>query len=128
MRALLDTATFLWMCKDPSKLSPRALKILEDRSNELFLSAASALEIVVKSMRGKLDVGSPPAGFIRSNRELYGIRALPVDEESTFALERLPAIHGDPFDRLLIGQSIAHGLTLLTPDATIALYPIRTVW
>ena len=128
MRVLLDTATFLWICEAPRKLSPQAVRICEDGSNELFLSAASVFEIVVKSMNGKLKLGAPPAGYIRSQRELRGIRALPFDEEAAFAVARLPAIHRDPFDRILIGQSIAHGLTLLTPDATIALYPIRTAW
>jgi PIN domain nuclease of toxin-antitoxin system len=125
---LLDTATFLWICRQPTKLSRRAAAIYEDPSNETFLSPASAYEIVLRCNQGRLDVGGSPTSFIRSERERRRIRPLPIDEESTFAVERLPAIHRDPFDRLLIGQSIAHGLTILTPDATIALYPIRTVW
>ncbi len=128
LRLLLDTATFIWLCLEPDKLSKRAVAVYEDPSNDVFLSAASSFEIVVKTMRGKLDLGAPAAGFIRAEREQRGIRALPIDEESAFAIERLPKIHADPFDRILIGQSIAHGLTLLTPDATIALYPIRTIW
>ncbi len=125
---LLDTATFLWICRQPMKLSRRAASIYEDPSNEMYLSPTSAYEIVVKCNQGKLDVGGSPTSFIRAERERRRIRPLPFDEESAFAVERLPAIHADPFDRLLIGQSIAHGLTLLTPDATIALYPIRTIW
>lgn len=128
VKLLLDTATFIWICLEPEKLSPRAIDLFQDPSNDVFLSAVSSYEIVVKSMSGKLDLGAPAAGFIRSQREQRRIRALAIDEEAALAVTRLPAIHRDPFDRLLIGQSIAHGLTLLTPDATIALYPIRTVW
>lgn len=79
-------------------------------------------------MIGKLDLGVAPSHFIRSQRELRGIESLAIDEESTFAVERLPAIYADPFDRFFIAQSIAHEMTQLTPDATIARYPIRTAW
>ncbi len=124
----LDTATLLWICLAPDKLTVRAALLYQDPLNDVFPSAASSYEIVVKSAIEKLDLGVAPSRFIRSERELRGIEPLAIDEESTFAVECLPAIHADPFDRLLIAQSIAHGMTLLTPDAMITRYPIRTAW
>lgn len=128
MKVLLGTATFLWVVLSPSRLSSLAVRLYEDPLNEIYLSAASVYEVVVKAMLGKLDVGGSPSEFIRAERESRGILALPIDEEAAFAVERLPAIHADPFDRLLIAQSISSEMTLLTPDAVIARYPIRVAW
>ncbi|MEE8587378.1 MAG: type II toxin-antitoxin system VapC family toxin, partial [Acidobacteriota bacterium] len=58
----------------------------------------------------------------------YGIKPLPLDEESTFQIGRLPELHRDPFDRMLICQAIVHGLGILTPDELIHQYPVRTLW
>jgi PIN domain nuclease of toxin-antitoxin system len=128
VKVLLGTATFLWVVLSPSRLSSLAVRLYEDPLNEIYLSAASVYEVVVKAMLGKLDVGGSPSEFIRAERESRGILALPIDEEAAFAVERLPAIHADPFDRLLIAQSISSEMTLLTPDAVIARYPIRVAW
>ncbi len=127
MKILLDTATFLWVVLSPSRLSSVAVRLYEDPLNEVYLSAASVYEIVVKVMLGKLDVGGSPSRFVRAEREPRGILALPIDEDAAFAVERLPLIHADPFDRLLIAQSIASGMTLLTPDAVIARYPMLSI-
>jgi PIN domain nuclease of toxin-antitoxin system len=128
VKVLLDTVTFLWVVLSPSRLSSVAVKLYEDPLNDVYLSAASVYEVVVKVMLGKLDVGGSPTNFIRAERESRGILPLPIDEAAAFAVERLPAIHADPFDRLLIAQSIASEMTLLTPDTVIARYPIRAVW
>jgi len=61
-------------------------------------------------------------------REAYAIESLPLDEDSTLQISKLPDLHRDPFDRILISQAIAHGLTLLTPDQRIQAYPVRTIW
>ncbi|MGH7707213.1 MAG: type II toxin-antitoxin system VapC family toxin [Vulcanimicrobiaceae bacterium] len=128
MRGLLDTATFLWVCVEPRRLSARAARLIEDPANEIFLSAISVYEIVVKMRLGRLKLPEPAATYVRAERERRGILPLPLDEDAALAAERLPEIHKDPFDRLLIAQSIAAGLTLLTPDATIARYPILVEW
>lgn len=128
MKVLLDTATFLWITLAPHHLSATAVDLYQDSANEVYLSAAAAYEIIVKTMLGKLDLGAQPSAFVRSERESRGIWPLAVDEESAFAVERLPALHSDPFDRLMIAQSIVHGITLLTPDKQIARYPIRSTW
>ena len=69
-----------------------------------------------------------PTASSRTQREAHAIAALPLDEESALHLSRLPVLHRDPFDRMLVCQAIVHGLTILTPDPLIAQYPARTTW
>lgn len=70
----------------------------------------------------------PPQQFIPAQRRAHGIETLPLDEDAVLQLPRLPDIHKDPFDRMLICQAIAHGMTILTPDPLITRYPVRTAW
>ena len=72
--------------------------------------------------------GEPPAEFLRKARESGGIETLPIDENSVLQLPKLPRLHADPFDRILICQAIEHGLTVVTPDEAITQYPVRTMW
>jgi PIN domain nuclease of toxin-antitoxin system len=128
MRLLLDTCTFLWIVADAPELSRRARDLFQAADNEAYLSAASAWEIAVKHGLGRLPLPEAPDRFVREMREAHGIASLPVDEESSLHLSRLPALHDDPFDRVLVSQAIVHGLTILTPDALITQYPGRTIW
>ena len=128
MRLLLDTCTFLWVITDSSRLSVRALDLFRAHDHEVFLSAASAWEIATKYGLGRLPLPQSPEQFIPAMREHHGIEALAIDEESVLQQTRLPALHRDPFDRLLVCQAIVHGLTLLTPDPLISQYPARVVW
>lgn len=77
---------------------------------------------------GRLPLPQPPDQYIPAQRELHGIESLPLDEEATFYLSKLPEYHKDPFDRMLVCQAIVHGLTILTPDNLIQHYPARTIW
>ena len=128
MKVLLDTCTFLWMNLDSPELSAKARSLLESAESELYLSAISAWEIALKESIGRLRLPEPATRYIPSRRELYGIEALPLDEEAVLQLPKLPGIHNDPFDRMLVCQAIVHGLTLLTPDEEITRYPVRVVW
>ncbi len=128
MKLLLDAVTLLWMESATEKLSKRARELYENSDHQMYLSSISAYEIVVKARLGRLELGAPPGEFIASVRQKFGIESLPVTEESAFAVERLPPIHTDPFDRLMIAQSIVHAMTIVTPDATVARYPIRVLW
>ncbi|MDP2286257.1 MAG: type II toxin-antitoxin system VapC family toxin [Pseudohongiella sp.] len=131
MKLLLDTNIFLWAFGWPARLSATVRTALENPDNQLFLSAISPWEILVKHGKGKLQIntgGVPIEKFLITQREALGIESLPVTEAMAFQLLKLPPIHGDPFDRLLICQAIADGLTLVTPDAHISRYPIRTLW
>lgn len=128
MRVLVDTVTFLWLVIGSPRLSPRAVDLLQSPANDLFLSAASAWEIALKYAKGHLPLPQPPERLVPAQREAHGIEPLPVDEESTLHLARLPRLHRDPFDRLLVSQAIVHGLVILTPDPLVSQYPARTLW
>jgi PIN domain nuclease of toxin-antitoxin system len=128
MNILLDTCTFLWLISDSPELSANARSLFADPGNEVFLSVASAWEIIVKHNLGKLPLPEPPHDFIKNNRIRHRIETLPLEEAAVLQLSRLPEYHKDPFDRILICQAVAGGLTILTPDTHITQYPVRTEW
>ena len=78
--------------------------------------------------KGTLRLPVSPGRLIPDARKRYGISTLPVDEESALHLVKLPQLHADPFDRMLVSQAIVHGLTIVTPDPLVAQYPARTMW
>jgi PIN domain nuclease of toxin-antitoxin system len=125
---LLDSCTFLWLAGGGRKLSAVAASAVRDPSNEVFLSAVSSWEIVVKYGMGRLPLPEPPDRLIPTERRLRGITALAFDEDSAIQGLRLPQLHRDPFDRLLIAQAIALGLAIVTPDPLISQYPVRVIW
>ena len=128
MRLLLDTCAFLWLVTDSPLLAARARELFVDPDNEVFLSAVSSWEIAVKHGLGRLPLPRPPHELVPEERERHGIETLPLDEESALLLPRLPPLHRDPFDRMLVCQAMVHGLVILTPDRDIAAYPVRTAW
>ena len=128
MKLLLDTCAFLWIVADAPDLSRHARDIFQAADNEVYLSAASAWEIAVKHGLGRLPLPDSPDRFVREMREAHGIASLPIDEESALHVSRLPVLHRDPFDRMIVSQAIVHGLTILTPDPLITQYPGRTAW
>ena len=128
MNILLDTCTFLWIISDSAELSENSRQLFADPDNDVYLSVASAWEIIVKNSLGKLPLPAPPHDFIRLNRTSHRIESLPLDEAAVLQLSRLPDYHKDPFDRILICQAIAGSMTLLTPDVHIIRYPVRTEW
>jgi PIN domain nuclease of toxin-antitoxin system len=128
MRLLLDTCTFLWSLEGGEALSERVRDVLADPDNDVFLSAVSAWEIAVKHALGKLPLPEPPDRYVPAQRTARGIAALALDEEAALQLARLPALHRDPFDRMLICQALAGALTIVTPDPEIARYPVKILW
>ncbi len=128
MKVLLDTCTFLWIMLGSPQLSQSARRIFSHPGNVVYLSAISSWEIALKNSMGKLPLPGRAADFVAEQRRLRGIETLPLDEEASLYIPLLPKLHNDPFDRMLICQSIVHGLTILTPDQMIAQYPVRTAW
>ena len=128
MRILLDTCTFLWLALDAPELSRRSRELFADPANDVFLSAVSGWEIAVKYSAGRLPLPEAPAQFLSSRRDRYGVQSLGLEEEATLYEPRLTKLHADPFDRMLICQSIVHGMAILTPDPWIVQYPVHTLW
>jgi PIN domain nuclease of toxin-antitoxin system len=128
MKALLDTHTFLWWIADDPRLSARVRKIIGEGKNELFLSAASGWEIAIKAELGRLQVPDDLARFISHQLAVNAIASLPVQMSHALHVRTLPRLHRDPFDRLLVAQSQIEDLPILTADAQIAQYPIKTIW
>ena len=128
MRLLLDTSAFLWIITDAPELSPPARDLFVDPANDVYLSSVSAWEIAVKYALGRLPLPGPPERFVPSQRKEHGIESLPLDEEAALHLARLPLLHKDPFDRMLVCQAMVHGLVILTSDKLVYQYPVRTMW
>lgn len=128
MRLLLDTCTFLWCIEGGASLPDAVRRALADPSNDVRLSSVSAWEIGVKHALGKLPLPEPPERYVPAQRSARGIAPLPLDEEATLCLHRLPPVHRDPFDRMLVCQALVGGLTLVTPDPDIRRYPVKTLW
>lgn len=128
MKLLLDTHLLLWAAGQPERLSPAARSLLEDPLNELLFSSASLWEVAIKRGLGRADF-RVDSRLLRRGLLDNGYGEVPVTSEHAVAVEGLPAIHKDPFDRILIAQSIVEGIALITSDPIVAQYtgPIRKV-
>lgn len=122
MKLLLDTHLLLWAAGDPGRLSTVARALIEEPDNELFFSAASLWEISIKRGLGRPDFQVDPRVLRRGLLD-NGYSELPVISEHAVAIEGLPPIHKDPFDRMLVAQATVEGITLLTADALVSQYP-----
>jgi PIN domain nuclease of toxin-antitoxin system len=128
MKILVDTCAFLWIVSESPRLSKTAAAVFLDRNNQRYLSAASAWEIGIEHAAGRLPLPERPDVFIPKIRQASGIASLDVDEESALLASRLPGLHSDPFDRMLVAQAVVHGMTILTPDRAIEQYAVRVLW
>ena len=122
MRLLLDTHLLLWAARPSPRLSRQARRLIDDWDNELVVSTASLWEIAIKSGLRRPDFPVDAALF-RRNLLNNGYQELAVTGEHAVAVVNLPPLHRDPFDRILVAQSIVEGITLLTSDPRIAQYP-----
>ena len=128
MRLLLDTHLLLWAAEEPTRLSDAARKLMNNGGNDLMFSAASFWEIAIKRGLGRNDFRMDPR-LLRRGLLDNDYTELQVGSDHAIAIESLPLLHKDPFDRILIAQAIVEGITLLTADPLIAQYagPIRRV-
>jgi PIN domain nuclease of toxin-antitoxin system len=122
MRFLLDTQVALWAYFKQARLSMQTKLILQSRDNELVFSTATLWEIAIKRALGKKDFQFDPRVLRRAMLD-DGYEELPVLGQHAVAVDSLPTIHKDPFDRILIAQAMVEGITLLTADPVIAKYP-----
>ena len=122
MKLLLDTHLLLWAAGDSHRLSVAARALLDDPENEPYFSAASLWETAIKYSLGRDDFEVDP-GVLRRGLLDSGYRELAVTSAHAVTITQLPPLHKDPFDRILVAQSLAEGITLLTSDALVAQYP-----
>lgn len=122
MKLLLDTHLLIWAAGFPDRLPVEARELIEDEGNELLFSAASLWEVAIKSALGREDF-AVDARLLRRGLLDNGYGELPVASEHAVAIDGLPPIHKDPFDRLLIAQSMVEGIVLLTADSLVGQYP-----
>jgi PIN domain nuclease of toxin-antitoxin system len=122
MKLLLDTHLLLWAAGEPKRLPAAARRLIGDARNELLFSAASLWEIVIKRSLGRDDFRVDPR-LLRRGLLDNGYVELPVSGEHALAVDGLPSLHKDPFDRVLVAQSIVESVTLLTTDPLLAGYP-----
>lgn len=121
MKLLLDTHILLWAAGQPERLSQIARELIENPDNELYFSAASIWEIAIKSGLGREDFKAD-SRLVRRGLIDNGYREICISSEHAVGVRALPLIHKDPFDRLLISQSISEAITLVTADPVLSAY------
>jgi len=122
MKLLLDTHLLLWAAGQPDRLSATARSLIDNAENELLFSAASVWEVAIKRGLGRNDFQVDPR-LLRRGLLDNGYGELPIVSDHVVAIESLPPIHKDPFDRILVAQATVEGITLLTTDSLVAQYP-----
>ncbi|HEY0140427.1 MAG TPA: type II toxin-antitoxin system VapC family toxin [Thermoanaerobaculia bacterium] len=122
MKLLLDTQILLWAAVRSNRVPPAAGRHIKDPKNDLFFSAASLWEITIKHALGRADFRVEPRVFRRALLD-HGYIELPITSEHAVAVDSLPPLHKDPFDRLLLAQALVEGITLLTTDERLARCP-----
>ncbi len=128
MRLLLDTSPFLWYLIADARLPETVAQEIRSPDNGVWVSVVSFWEILIKHQLGRLPMPEPPSAYIPRQRQRHRIDTLPLEEDAVAHLPKLPAIHRDPFDRILICQAIEHELQLVTADEKIRAYPVKTRW
>ena len=128
MRILIDTHILIWTATDRlSEKAPKAVSYIEDKSNELFFSSACIWETAIKHGNGRDNSIIDPT-LLYSGLLMAGYRELPVTGRHTLLISTLPLIHKDPFDRILLAQSISEGIPLLTSDKLMSQYPGSVIY
>jgi PIN domain nuclease of toxin-antitoxin system len=128
VKLLLDTCAFLWFETASVELSRAARAAIEDAENDVYLSAVSVWEIGRKFAAGSLVLSSPPEVLIPRVREESRIESLAFTEPDALMVEKLPRLHKDPFDRMLIAQALVSGMRVVTSDAAFSAYPVQILW
>jgi len=128
MPFLLDTCAFLWL-NDRKKISPRAQETIEGHSDDLFVSAISAFEIGIKTVKKKLNLSLPPEEWFRQMIAFFGVNYVPFNYQIASQTAMLPPLHADPCDRFLIATAREYNMQILTPDRLISQYPeAKCLW
>jgi PIN domain nuclease of toxin-antitoxin system len=127
MKILLDTHIFLWFISGYIRLSTDIRDVIRDSNNEAYLSTISIWEVMIKYQLGKLPLPDSPETYLPKQRDRHQIFSLALDENSVVQLSKLPPLHRDPFDRMLICQALQNSLTIATVDAAVRAYPVSVL-
>lgn len=128
MKLLLDTHSFLWFINGDKHLSPNAYSMMTETTNKRFLSVASLWEIDIKISLGKLTIAEPLETFFHHQLTINGIALLGITLHHAIAVRHLPFHHRDPFDRLLVAQSMLEHMPIVSKDATLDAYSVTRLW
>lgn len=128
MKYLLDTHAFLWWLMAPDRLSKKAYRCIEKSNHQVYVSTASLWEIAIKVRLGRLSIQAPIGTFLIDQIHDSQFLILPVAAEHALRVAELPLHHGDPFDHLLIAQSLEEKIPLISKDADFDDYEINVVW
>ncbi len=128
MTLLVDTNVLLLWVYDPARLSARAHAALRSGENRLLWSVASTWEVAIKVGLGKLRLDGPVGEVLPAELLRHEIGLLPIANHHALRVADLPAIHGDPFDRLIFAQALVEGIALVTADTRAAAYGVAVVW
>ena len=123
MNIIIDTHIFLWALSDPGRIKVAKRSALEDLSNTIYVSAVTIAELMIKALIGKIKIDFNPLDIAKES----GFNLLDFSSEAALLLKEMPFHHKDPFDRMLIAQSIAANFPIVTDDAKIALYSCRVI-
>jgi len=123
MKILIDTHIFLWMLSYPEKLNEQRRYLLESPSNEIYLSAMSVTELMIKSSIGKLEINFNPVEMA----EKMGVQLLDFSATTALLLKDMPYHHKDPFDRMIIAQSISNKMKLMSDDSKFKFYDCKLI-
>ncbi|WP_437673571.1 type II toxin-antitoxin system VapC family toxin [Sorangium sp. So ce131] len=128
MKLLLDTHCWLWLVAEPERIRSDVVETLVAEDNDVYVSAATAWEIVIKHALGKLSLPTPPAEYIPPRMAALGHLSLPIEQRHALQVAVLPLHHRDPFDRILIAQAQVEDIHLVTADRLMAAYDCRVIW
>jgi PIN domain nuclease of toxin-antitoxin system len=128
MRLLLDTHALLWWDAEPDQLTNSVRDLLIAENTVVLLSLASVWEMQIKLQTGKLNLRLPLSSLIAEQQQNIGLQILLIDLPHIYALESLPEVHRDPFDRIMIAQAIVEGLPFVSADSVLDGYAIQRIW
>ncbi len=128
MKILLDTHAFLWWIGNDGRLSDVARAAISDVGNEVYFSAVSAWEMAIKTRSGKLSIHSELMGFLTKHLGRNAFAVMPISLTHALQITKLPPLHRDPFDRMLVAQAQVEKARLVSKDPEIAKYAVDICW
>lgn len=128
MKLLLDTHCWIWLVAEPERIRPDVVEMVVTEGNEVYVSAATAWEIVIKHALGKLSLPIVPAEYVPQRMAALGHLPLAIEQRHALQVAGLPLHHRDPFDRMLVAQAQADDMHIVTADRLVAAYDVHVIW